>query len=342
MLLSALLPLLLVEADDFLPRLPPETPVDNTRGYELHDFQLIRPYSNAPHWDLYGDAFISRNKIRLTREAQSLNGSIWSRNRVSARDWEIQVDLRIYAGSAPPADGVAIWYLEQPAYGSAWGGPTNFSGIGVVLDTYTNAIGGMSTRQSTRLFVILNTRSHATVVDPTIDGNNLRIEGECDLGNDLISSRVPTSYEHSPTIRILIRYVHEELEVFYAVPARDHEHWQMCMNASGLFLPINYYLGVSAATGELKSTHELLSFRIYQLDTPPHYIENPVKEPMYIGMYAETSGTQEYSFWSSFFYFVEVVIVVALMLVVLYGLYYVTDKYIDDSFLMARPRRRFY
>ncbi|KAL6734571.1 hypothetical protein Aduo_005098 [Ancylostoma duodenale] len=282
------------------------------------------------------------NKIRLTREAQSLNGSIWSRNRVSARDWEIQVDLRIYAGSAPPADGVAIWYLEQPAYGSAWGGPTNFSGIGVVLDTYTNAIGGMSTRQSTRLFVILNTRSHATVVDPTIDGNNLRIEGECDLGNDLISSRVPTSYEHSPTIRILIRYVHEELEVFYAVPARDHEHWQMCMNASGLFLPINYYLGVSAATGELKSTHELLSFRIYQLDTPPHYIENPVKEPMYIGMYAETSGTQEYSFWSSFFYFVEVVIVVALMLVVLYGLYYVTDKYIDDSFLMARPRRRFY
>ncbi|EYC41227.1 hypothetical protein Y032_0576g210 [Ancylostoma ceylanicum] len=131
MLLSGLFLPLLVGADDFLPRLPPETRVDETRGYELHDFQLIRPYSNAPHWDLYGDAFISRSKIRLTREAQSLNGSIWSRNRISARDWEIQVDLRIYAASAPPADGVAIWYLERPAAGSAWGGPMNFSGIGV-------------------------------------------------------------------------------------------------------------------------------------------------------------------------------------------------------------------
>lgn len=51
-----------------------------------------------------------------------------------------------------------------------------------VLDTYTNAVAGMSTRQTSRLFVILNTPSHNTLVDPTIDGNNLRIEGDCDLG----------------------------------------------------------------------------------------------------------------------------------------------------------------
>ncbi|EYC41228.1 hypothetical protein Y032_0576g211 [Ancylostoma ceylanicum] len=229
-------------------------------------------------------------------------------------------------------------------WGSEWSSSSVdiTSSIYKVLDTYTNAIGGQSSRQSSRLFVILNTRAHGSLLDPTIDGNNLRIEGDCDLGNDLISGGVPASYEHTPTIRILIRYVHEELEVFYAVPAREQEHWQMCMNASGLFLPINYYLGVSAATGELKSTQELLSLRVYQLDTPPHYIQNPVEVPMYLGLYAEPSSSQEFSFWSNLFYFVEVVIVVALMLLIIYGLYYVTDKYIDDSFLMARPRRRFY
>ncbi|KAK6736688.1 hypothetical protein RB195_019407 [Necator americanus] len=283
-------------SDAFTPQLPLETAVDDVRGYELHNLQLIRPYSNTPHWDLRGDAFISRNKIRLTREAQSLNGSIWSRNRVMVRDWEIQVDLRIYSASSPPADGIAIWYIRKPDTGSAWGGPANFSGIGVVLDTYTNTIGGMTSRQSSRLFVILNNPAHGAVVDSSTDGSNLRVESECSLGNDPVAYKVPPSYDHTPTIRILIRYVHEYIEVLYALPTT--EHWKLCTNASALFLPINYHVGVSAATGELKSTHELLSLKVYQIDTPPHILQKPVDMPVYLAAFTGTPGAQETSSWN--------------------------------------------
>ncbi|KHJ98446.1 Legume-like lectin family protein [Oesophagostomum dentatum] len=254
--IAVILPIF-VRANQFSPLLPPETPIDEVRGYELHSLQLIRPYNNAPNWDLRGDAFISRNKVRLTREAQSLNGSIWSRNRLSSRDWEIQADLRIYSSSDPPADGIAIWYIEKPSTGSAWGGPKDFSGIAVEGTPQVNF--GVTQRHDLR-----GDRPH------THQPNMHRIE--------------------PPNMAI----------------------------------------------------HELLILS-YELETPHHFSSGPVDSPMYIGFRPEpTTKEEEYTFWENFFYYLEITIFVVLVMGTLYGMYYVTDKLIDDNFIMARPRKRFY
>ncbi|CAJ0606739.1 unnamed protein product [Cylicocyclus nassatus] len=289
----------------------PKTHVDEVRGHELRDFQLTRPFSGALSWNLCGDAFITRNKIRLTREAQSLNGSVWSKHVVKARDWEIQVDLRVYSLSSPPADGIAIWYLDEPQCGSAWGGPTKSSGIAVVLDTYKNTMTSDSTLQSTRLFAVLNSRPFDTTLDPSTDGSSLRFNFECDLKNDVVSRQIPMAYDHTPNIKILVRYIHDELGVYYTLPLRDQVHWQYCFNVSGVFLPIDYHIGVSAATGELTSTHELLSLRVYQLEST-HLMREPVEAPVYTELSSVIYVDKKNTFWDDFLEYVEITIVVIL------------------------------
>ncbi|KAE9413206.1 hypothetical protein Angca_004588, partial [Angiostrongylus cantonensis] len=154
--------------------------IDETRGYELRNFQLVQPYNNANFWKLYGDAFITRSRIRLTRDEMSLNGSVWSNGRLQIRDWEIQVPVQIVSNSA--ADGVAIWYTRSLGTGTAWGAPSSFSGIGVVLDTYVNNVDDNRGHQSTRLFILFNSDVKEKEVDSNMDGSNMMFGEKCDLG----------------------------------------------------------------------------------------------------------------------------------------------------------------
>ncbi|KJH46749.1 hypothetical protein DICVIV_07165 [Dictyocaulus viviparus] len=148
---------------------------------------------------LTGDTFITRNRIRLTRHARSLNGSIWSNNRVKTRDWEVQLSFlvkikqvilqsieahfRITVPTGEAADGMAIWYTRNSGTGTAWGAPSKFSGIGIILDTYVNQFDENTTQQSTRLFMILNSDMVNKQIDSSVDGRNLMIGEQCDLGN---------------------------------------------------------------------------------------------------------------------------------------------------------------
>lgn len=44
--------------------------------------------------------------------------------------------------------------------------------------------------------------------------------------------------------------------------------WKECFSVKGVRLPTGYYLGVSAATGDLSDNHDILSIRFYELDMP--------------------------------------------------------------------------
>lgn len=41
-----------------------------------------------------------------------------------------------------------------------------------------------------------------------------------------------------------------------------------CFTVKGIQLPTHYYFGVTATTGDLSDNHDILSFRLYELDTP--------------------------------------------------------------------------
>ena len=42
--------------------------------------------------------------------------------------------------------------------------------------------------------------------------------------------------------------------------------WAECFRVQGVVLPTGYYLGLSAATGDLSDNHDVLSVKTYELD----------------------------------------------------------------------------
>lgn len=41
-----------------------------------------------------------------------------------------------------------------------------------------------------------------------------------------------------------------------------------CFSVAGVKLPVGYYLGVSAATGDLSDAHDVISLKMFDLSTP--------------------------------------------------------------------------
>lgn len=44
--------------------------------------------------------------------------------------------------------------------------------------------------------------------------------------------------------------------------------WKECLSVKGVRLPTGYFLGVTAATGDLSDNHDIISMRFYELDMP--------------------------------------------------------------------------
>ncbi|PIO60987.1 hypothetical protein TELCIR_17504 [Teladorsagia circumcincta] len=80
----------------------------------------------------------------------------------------------------------------------------------------------------------------------------------------------------------------------------------------------------------------------YEIETFRSIADRPVSQVQYYGGYLPTRSAKPSSFLSDMWSFMHMVVVLVLVMGILYGLYKITDKYIDDSFIMARPRKRFY
>lgn len=79
------------------------------------------------------------------------------------------------------ADGMAIWFTEEPGLGQAYGGPAKFKGLGIsklhdyikqqlkfsVVDTYANKRVGADEA----LYVVINDGTKE--LDSNVDGENL-------------------------------------------------------------------------------------------------------------------------------------------------------------------------
>lgn len=84
-----------------------------------------------------------------------------------------------------------------------------------------------------------------------------------------------TSVSGTGTSKILVRYYEDTLSVYYA--GVDENSWTLCGGYDGLLdvfiilsvfdilLPLGYYFGVSADTGDLHSSHEIISIKMFSL-----------------------------------------------------------------------------
>lgn len=227
-------------------------------GYYKREHSLTKPYSPAgmavPFFDLTGDTMVTNNYVRLTPDDRSRNGGIWNKVPLFQPAWEIHMSFKIHGNSRSlAADGMAFWYVkEKNIGGSAMGHNEKFQGLGIFIDTYKNGDGNNA---YPLIYGMINDGTESYNQDED-GGNGRNILPNCYAGvrnKDLDSN-----------LRIYYNYEDKYLEV--GVDIDQNDKWRTCFVKRNVVLPGGYYIGVTAATGDLTDNHDVTAIRTYQLE----------------------------------------------------------------------------
>ncbi|KAG5840970.1 VIP36-like protein [Anguilla rostrata] len=234
-------------------------------GYEREEFlkreySLMKPYqglgsSSSSHWDLLGTAMITTEHVRLTPDLQSRQGAVWSRIPCYLRHWELQIHFRIHGQGKKNlnGDGLAVWFTkERMQIGPVFGNMDLFTGLGLFLDTYPN-----DNKHQERVFPYVSAMvgNGSVKYDHEHDGRPTELGG---------CTAILRNVDHDTFI--LVRYVQHRLTVMTNIDGK--QEWRDCLDRPGVHLPLGYYFGASAITGDLSDNHDLISLKLYQLTVP--------------------------------------------------------------------------
>ena len=168
---------------------------------------------------------------------------------LSIKDWEARVSVRIDGSGRLGGDGVAFWYAAEPGVlGKAFGSKEQWKGLGVFVDTFDND----GKRDNPYISVVVNdgTKTYRSATDAK----------DIELGGCRANVRKADS---ATVLRVAYRGSTRQLDVAYDLNANGA--WRPCF--SGIVdLPLNYYLGVSAATGGVSDNHDVNYFELRRLD----------------------------------------------------------------------------
>jgi len=224
-------------------------------GYYKREHSLVKPYSHGggsmPFFESMGDTMVTNTFIRLTPDDKSRRGGLWNKVPVYARAWEIVITFKIHGSSRNlAADGMAFWYVrDKKSEGGVFGGPSKWKGLGIFLDTYKN---GQSSGAFPRVSGFVNDGSWE--FDHSTDGDKQSF-GHC--------YAMARNREHDTDLKI--RYKEKTLTV--SVDVDGNGSWRLCFEKSGVILPAGYFIGFTAATGDLTDNHDIIAIRSYQIET---------------------------------------------------------------------------
>lgn len=230
----------------------------NTKDYLKREHSLMKPYQGSgiaiPFWDFTGSTMVTNSYIRLTADLQSRNGALWNNVPCFVRNWELQVQFKIYGkGKDLYGDGLAIWYAKDPlVHGSVFGSKDYFHGLGLFLDTYANQNGPHNHGHPYVSAMVNNGTLH---YDHDRDGTHTELAG-CEAKF--------RGVEHDT--HVAIRYENDILTVSTDVEGK--RAWKQCFTVKGVRLPTGYFFGVSATTGDLTDNHDIVSIKLYELEMP--------------------------------------------------------------------------
>eukprot|EP00029_Vermamoeba_vermiformis_P006163 TRINITY_DN233_c0_g1_i1.p1 TRINITY_DN233_c0_g1~~TRINITY_DN233_c0_g1_i1.p1 ORF type:complete len:512 (-),score=176.43 TRINITY_DN233_c0_g1_i1:82-1617(-) len=207
-------------------------------------------------WSFGGDTVIMDDFIRLTPTEKGRKGWLWNSFPNSYTDWLVLTELRVSPNPDSPArlgaDGMAVWFTKERSQpGPIFGNKDQWTGLGVILDTFDND----NKRDNPRIQIVMNdgTRNY----DKNQDGRNIEL-ASCQVN---FRGQVP--------IKLKIAYFNKRLQVSYDTSGQvfeEHRQWTVC-NAEPLYLelPRLGYFGVTAETGDLFDNHDVYSFVTYRL-----------------------------------------------------------------------------
>jgi len=222
----------------------------NTKDYMKKDHSLVKPYQDD-HWQFAGSTIVTNNHVRLTAEIRSSQGCIWNTAPLELRDWELHLHFKVH-GTARDlfGDGFAIWYAkERLQLGPVFGSKDFFQGLGIFVDTYANQNGHHHHGHPYISSMVNNGSLH---YDHDLDGTHTSLSG-CEAN---VRGASHETY-------IAIRYERERLTVSTDLEGKNA--WKLCFAVDGVRLPTGYYLGVSAATGDLSDNHDIISLKLYDI-----------------------------------------------------------------------------
>ncbi|XP_063704533.1 vesicular integral-membrane protein VIP36 [Culicoides brevitarsis] len=239
---------LLVEAQD--------SEITERGAYLKREHTLVKPFLSSsmtvPNWDFFGSTMVTSNFIRLTSDSQSLRGSLWNSVPIYSRNWDVVVSFKVHGkGKELYGDGFALWYTKDRLMdGPVFGNKDYFSGLGIILDTYSNH-NGPHNHQHPYISAMVNNGS--LTYDHDRDGTLTQLSGcEAKFRN--------VDYD----TRIRIQYYNDVLTVY--TDLENKQEWRTCFSVEGVVLPTGYFLGASAATGDLSDAHEINSIKFFELE----------------------------------------------------------------------------
>ncbi|CAH8538377.1 unnamed protein product [Dicrocoelium dendriticum] len=225
----------------------PSSSASEYSAYLKKDFSVSPEQTDG--WSFYGKTVVDSPYIRLTRELPGQVGGMHSVVPVTFRDWEVRISFHVHGAEKNLfGDGFAFWYTESPSlYGKAFGSHEVFRGLGIFFDTYANR----KEHPRDHPYVSAMISNGKVAYNHDEDGADTELKGcSSDFRNQ----------EHAVAT---IRYVKNELSVSLEYP--DKSETLVCFKVEDVLLPVGYYFGVSAATGDLFDNHDIYSIRTYEV-----------------------------------------------------------------------------
>nr|CAH8857109.1 unnamed protein product [Trichobilharzia regenti] len=217
--------------------------------YEIRDNSLAPPFTNL-YWKPYGTAVIEPGFVRLTSDVKSSQGGIYNTKPLITRDWEVIIAFHVHSPKVLVGDGFAFWYTQHPpSHGPAFGSREKFRGLAVFFDTYANQNGEHSHDHPYISAMINDGTKH---YDHDKDGTLTELAG---CSNNFRNTDHSMAY---------IRYNNNQLKV--SIKSEAMADPVECFTVDGVHLPTGYYIGVTAATGDLSDNHDIYSIHTYELD----------------------------------------------------------------------------
>jgi len=135
--------------------------------------------------------------------------------------------------------------VKQSGTGPTFGGPDQWEGLGIILDTFDND------RSGNHPYVGLYYNDGSWKYTPENDGTGRQLGG-CKF-----------NYRNYET-KIRISYVDGIAQIDLMIPSLGQTEWTYCAS-SVLQIPNGMYFGATAATGGLTDNHDISSFVVYRL-----------------------------------------------------------------------------
>ncbi|XP_071947642.1 vesicular integral-membrane protein VIP36-like isoform X1 [Antedon mediterranea] len=224
--------------------------------YLRKEHSLMRPYTGAgasmPMWDFIGSTIVTNNYIRLTPDRQSKRGAIWNKVPNESPNWEIHLHFKVHGqGKTLYGDGFAIWYTkDRMQLGPVFGNKDYHIGLGLYFDTYSNHNGP---HNHPHPYISAQINNGSTHYDHDTDGTHTEVAGcSCSFRNK------------NHNTQIAVRYAKQRLTIMTDIDGKGE--WKPCLDVPGIHLPTGYYFGASAATGQLADNHDIISYKVFDLE----------------------------------------------------------------------------